>query len=192
MKKIYLILTHTGTTLSTIIKCYTKDEFSHVSIALDKELNTMYSFGRLRPNNPFIGGFVHEGIDFGTFKRFKNTQSEIYSLEIADNKYEKIKEEIKKFESNKEKYKFNIIGLFAVSINKKIHYKNTFYCAEFVKYLFEKVKIDNNLPDIIRPQDFKKLKDIELVYSGKLKDYKKNELTDKITLIEEEKEVIEK
>ena len=192
MKKIYLILTHTGTTLSTIIKCYTKDEFSHVSIALDKELNTMYSFGRLRPNNPFIGGFVHEGIDFGTFKRFKNTQSEIYSLEIADNKYEKIKEEIKEFESNKEKYKFNIIGLFAVSINKKIHYKDTFYCAEFVKYLFEKVKIDNNLPDIIRPQDFKKLKDIELVYSGKLKDYKKNELTDKITLIEEEKEVIEK
>lgn len=192
MKKIYLILTHTGTTLSTIIKCYTKDEFSHVSIALDKELNTMYSFGRLHPNNPFIGGFVHEGIDFGTFKRFKNTQSEIYSLEIADNKYEKIKEEIKKFESNKEKYKFNIIGLFAVSINKKIHYKDTFYCAEFVKYLFEKVKIDNNLPDIIRPQDFKKLKDIELVYSGKLKDYKKNELTDKITLIEEEKEVIEK
>ena len=92
----------------------------------------------------------------------------------------------------KEKYKFNIIGLFAVSINKKIHYKDTFYCAEFVKYLFEKVKIDNNLPDIIRPQDFKKLKDIELVYSGKLKDYKKNELTDKITLIEEEKEVIEK
>ena len=192
MKKIYLILTHTGTTLSTIIKCYTKDEFSHVSIALDKELNTMYSFGRLHPNNPFIGGFVHEGIDFGTFKRFKNTQSEIYSLEIADNKYEKIKEEIKKFESNKEKYKFNIIGLFAVSINKKIHYKDTFYCAEFVKYLFEKVKIDNNLPDIIRPQDFKKLKDIELVYRGKLKDYKKNELTDKITLIEEEKEVIEK
>ena len=52
------------------------------------------------------------------------------------------------------------------------------------------MKIDNNLPDIIRPQDFKKLKDIELVYSGKLKDYKKNELTDKITLIEEEKEVI--
>lgn len=192
MKKIYLILTHTGTTLSTIIKCYTKDEFSHDSIALDKELNTMYSFGRLRPNNPFIGGFVHEGIDFGTFKRFKNTQSEIYSLEIADNKYEKIKEEIKEFESNKEKYKFNIIGLFAVSINKKIHYKDTFYCAEFVKYLFEKVKLDNNLPDIIRPQDFKKLKDIELVYNGKLKDYKKNELTDKITLIEEEKEVIEK
>lgn len=36
MKKIYIILTHTGTILSKIIKEFTKDEFSHVSIALDK------------------------------------------------------------------------------------------------------------------------------------------------------------
>ena len=47
MKKIYLVLAHTGTTLATIIKYYTKDEFSHVSIALDDELEEMYSFGRL-------------------------------------------------------------------------------------------------------------------------------------------------
>ena len=177
MKKIYLVLTHTGTTLSTIIKCYTKDEFSHISIALDEELNEMYSFGRLHANNPFIGGFVHEGIDFGTFKRFKNTQTEIYSLKIDNTKYEDINNEINIFKNNKEKYKFNIIGLFAVSINKKIHYKNTFYCAEFVKYLFEKAKIENNLPDIIKPQDFRKLKDINLVYKGKLKDYNKNKIS---------------
>ena len=176
MKKIYLVLTHTGTTLSTIIKCYTKDEFSHISIALDEELNELYSFGRLHANNPFIGGFVHEGIDFGTFKRFKNTQTEIYSLEIDNNKYEDISNEINSFKNNKEKYKFNIIGLFAVSINKKIHYKDTFYCAEFVKYLFEKAKIENNLPDIIKPQDFKKLKNINLVYKGKLKNYNKNKI----------------
>lgn len=38
MKKIYLILTHTGTILSKIIRTYTKDEFTHVSISLDNEL----------------------------------------------------------------------------------------------------------------------------------------------------------
>ena len=38
MAKIYIILTHTGTVLSKIIKKYTKDEFSHVSISLDREL----------------------------------------------------------------------------------------------------------------------------------------------------------
>ena len=84
MKKIYIILTHTGTALSTIIKYYTKDEFSHISISLDENLEEMYSFGRLNPYNPFWGGFVHESIKNGTFKRFKNTRTEIYSLNIEN------------------------------------------------------------------------------------------------------------
>lgn len=37
--KIYIVLTHTGTILSKIVKWYTKKDFSHVSISLDKELN---------------------------------------------------------------------------------------------------------------------------------------------------------
>ena len=77
MKRIYLILTYSGTILSRIIKIYTRDEFAHVSISLDEELNQMYSFGRLNPYNPFIGGFVHEGINIGTFKRFRKTQTAV-------------------------------------------------------------------------------------------------------------------
>ena len=77
MKKIYIILAHTVTILSTIIRYWTKDEFSHVSIALVAELEQMYSFGRLNPYNPFWGSFVHEHIDKGTFKRFKKTKTEV-------------------------------------------------------------------------------------------------------------------
>ena len=44
MKEIYFVLTHTGTALSKIIKGFTKDEFSHVSISLDINLKEMYSF----------------------------------------------------------------------------------------------------------------------------------------------------
>ena len=87
MKKIYFVLTHTGTVLSKIIKNYTKDEFSHVSISLDKELNKMYSFGRINPYNPLWGGFVHEYIDKGTFKRFYKTKTKIFSLEITEKQY---------------------------------------------------------------------------------------------------------
>ena len=54
MKKIYIILTFTGTALSRIIKMATKVEFAHVSIALDEELNEMYSFGRINPYIPFL------------------------------------------------------------------------------------------------------------------------------------------
>ena len=39
MEKIYIVLTHTGTLLSRLIKAWTKDEFSHVSISLDEKLD---------------------------------------------------------------------------------------------------------------------------------------------------------
>ena len=46
------------------------------------------------------------------------------------------------------------------------------YCAEFVKYLFDKSKIKNNLPEIVTPIDFEKLKGVREIYKGFLRDYK--------------------
>ena len=157
--------------LVSIIKEFTKDEFSHVSIALDKELNRMYSFGRLNPYNAFYGGFVHEYINEGTFKRFYKTRAKIYSLEISDEQYEEISKNIIKFEQSKDKYKFNTVGLFAVGIHKRIQKENRFYCAEFVKYILEKSGIKTKLPEIIKPEDFKKLDGLKEVYGGLLRQY---------------------
>ena len=171
MKKIYIVLTHTGTTLSKIIKTYTKDEFSHVSIALDNKLQEMYSFGRLHPYNPFWGGFVHEYIDKGTYKRFYKTMARVYSYEVTEEQYEKLKNNIKQIEANKEDYKFNIVGLVAVGFHKKIGKEKSFYCAEFVKYVLDKSDIKNNLPEMIRPEDFKKLEDSSIIYDGLLRNY---------------------
>ena len=175
MRKIYIILTHTGTILSTIIRYYTKDEFSHISIALDADLEQMYSFGRLNPYNPFWGSFVHEYIDKGTFKRFKKTRAEVYSMFVTDEQYEKAQKIIRYFNNNKEKYKFNILGLACVSINKRIIRKNTFYCAEFVRHVLKMSGVTevNELPEIIRPENFKELQNMRLEYQGLLKKYKK-------------------
>lgn len=171
MKKIYIILTHTGTTLSKIIKNYTKDEFSHVSIFLDKDLNEMYSFGRLNPYNPFWGGFVHEGINFGTFKRFKNTVCRIFAINVTEEQFNNVKGIIEYIKNSKQLQNFNVIGLFAVGFNIKISFENSFYCAEFVKYVLDKSDIKNNLPEMIRPEDFKKLEDSSIIYDGLLRNY---------------------
>ena len=184
MKKIYIVITHTGTTLSKIIKSYTKDEFSHVSIALDNELQEMYSFGRLHPYNPFWGGFVHEYIDKGTYKRFYKTKAKVYSYEVTEEQYEKLKNNIKQIEINKEDYKFNIIGLFAVGFHKKIGKEKSFYCAEFVKYVIEKANINMELPTIIKPEDFKNLEGSQEIYNGLLRKYNETKLDVAKILIE--------
>lgn len=170
-KKIYIVLTYTGTILSKIIKAYTGMKYCHVSISLDKELKQMYSFGRLNAYNPFIGGFVHESINSGTFKRFKNTIARIYSLNLTEVQYNTIKNKIIKIHQDKEIYTFNIIGLFATGFNLKYRKKNSYYCAEFVKYLLDIPDLNLNLPDLIKPNDFQKIDNLELTYSGILKQY---------------------
>lgn len=106
-------------------------------------LEQMYSFGRLNPYHPFWAGFVHETITGGTFKRFSLTKTKIYSLEVTDEQYEKIKNIIHQMKQEKGQYKFNILGLFAAGFRKKIKRKKSFYCAEFVKYLMDQAKIDS-------------------------------------------------
>lgn len=158
---------------------YTRDEFSHASIALDKELKQMYSFGRLNPYNPFFGGFVHENMNSGTFGRFKKTKSKVYSLEVKDEEYKRIQETIKNIQEAEKPYKFNVIGLFAVALNLKIKRKNAFYCAEFVKYVLENSGIETNLPEIIRPDNFKNLENLKLEYEGRFRKYKPNPINEK-------------
>ena len=169
MKKIYFVLTHSGSFLSNCVKLYTRKEYSHVSISLDENLEHMYSFGRLQAYNPFFGGFVQESPKYGTFKRFKNTSAKIYSLEIGD--YNKIKSIISKFDENKDNYRFNMIGLIAVVLHRSVKRNNHFYCAEFVKYVLDNTDLDIVLPDIVRPGDFQNIDGCFCEYTGQLKDY---------------------
>jgi hypothetical protein len=171
MSKIYIVLTYTGTVLSNLVKVYTRKEYSHVSISLDEKLNHMYSFGRRYAYCPFFGGFVQESPKFGTFKRFRKTKTKIYSLEVDERQYEQIRRLIKEFDLDKEKYKFNLIGLFAVAFHLRVKRERHFYCAEFVKYVLDNSDIEINLPDIIKPNDFEKIDGISEIYTGSLNEY---------------------
>ena len=174
MKNIYIVMTQTGTLLSRLIKGYTGCEYAHVSISLDKNLDEMYSFGRLNPYNPFWGGFIHERVNSGTFKRFKNTIAGIVELEVTDEQYNNLRNIIKKMEERINPYRFNILGLILVGFNIKYEMEDHFYCAEFLKYLFEECNIENNLPRLVAPDDFKNLKGIKYIYKGKLSEYREN------------------
>ena len=172
MKNIYIILTRNNSIISRMVRLYRKDEFSHVSISLDRGLKQMYSFGRLNPYNAFKGGFVHEYIDKGTFKRFSETTCRVYEFPIENNQYEIVKNILLDFEKNKSKYKFNVRGLLGVSINKKVTKKDAFYCVEFLKYVFTNAGIKVDLPKFARPEHLKNLEGFTQIYSGLLREYK--------------------
>ena len=80
MKKIYILLMHTNTIPSKIIKAATKYRYTHVGISLEKECNTIYSFGRRKFNSILNAGFSIELRNGEFFKKFKNTRCKIYEV----------------------------------------------------------------------------------------------------------------
>ena len=171
MKKIYIVLSYTGTILAKAIKIYTRKEYSHVSISLDEKMNNMYSFGRLNPYIPFWGGFVQESPHFGTFKRFNKSKIIVYSMEVSDDDYQNIKKTIESVRDHRQDYHFNVMGLVTAIGHYPLKRDKCFYCAEFVKYVLENSNLELDLPEFIRPDDFRRMQGLDVVLVGMLCEY---------------------
>lgn len=169
-KHLYLLLSDTGTILTRLIKTYTRMPYNHSSIAFDRNLREVYSFGRKKADNPFIGGFVKEDMDSVLFRQAKCA---VYSLRVTDNQIKKIKQYIRKIEMEKDKYHYNFLGLFGVILNKPINRKKAFFCSQFVAAALKESNIihESLNPSLIKPGDLPYLADFQLVFEGRLADY---------------------
>lgn len=169
-KIVYVVLTETGTLLSRAIKLYTHETFNHASIAFDRELREMYSFGRKRENNPFVGGFVHED---PASNLFSNSCCAIYACPVSDEQYFMLKRLVQHYKFNKHNYKYNFIGLFGFACRLKLKRNNAFFCSQFVATLLEQagISLDGKSPYFTKPTDLIKLPNMKFCYLGKMKYY---------------------
>ncbi len=168
-RKVYLLLTDTGTIFTRMVRLYTKKPYNHASIAFDDNFREVYSFGRKKPHNPFIGGFVNEDIRRGLFK---NARCAIYSFEVTDEQISKMKYFINKIKTEKHLYRYNLLGLITFIINKPYQRKRAFFCSEFVAHVLNEGEINEfQKPcSLISPYDLQSIDSIELEFEGELKD----------------------
>lgn len=171
----YIMLSDTGSVLNRLIKSYTKIPYNHVSLALDEDLNEMYSFGRKFPRNPLIGGFVREYTDKGTYARFKDTKCLVCRMDITKEQYDKLVENIEHFKKRKRRYYYNILGIFTVLFNIPIRVPYGYVCTHFVSHVYERsgVKLFNKRSTLVSTVDFYQLDKLRLhkVYEGKLSEF---------------------
>lgn len=176
-KKIYIVLTQTGTITSRIIKFLTGAKYNHSSISLNPDLKLMYSFGRINPYNAFRGGFVHESSDFGTFKRFSNTKAIVLEIEVDDETHKSITDTLEAMYESRNEYHYNYLGLWAAAFRIHRTKDNCFYCSEMIKEILIKHNIEgaDKLPSIVHPMDFCSIPH-NIVYDGLLREYNLKEL----------------
>ena len=169
-KNLYILLNDTGTVYTRLIKSYTKKPYNHASISFDPQLVNAYSFGRKKPRNPLIGGFVQENMRSGLFK---HASAAIYSCTVNEDQLQKINAYLQKIEAEKEQYRYNFLGLFGVILNKPINREKAFFCSQFVASVLKECDIlDFSKPvSLITPHDIQEVGNFQLVYKGKLADF---------------------
>lgn len=173
MKDIYIVVTQTGTILSRFLKRLTGKEYNHVSISFDPELRRLYSFGRKNAYNPWVGGFVQESPDFGTFKRFSETRAVVLKLQVSDEAFEALAHKVQEMYEQKNRYYYDSLGLILAYFNVTYKREHHFYCSSFVRKMLVDFGIEEaeQFEEVVQPMHFLDLPDGEVIYKGKLREF---------------------
>ena len=128
MRKVTVLLTGYSDWLSSFI-CMLSKGYSHASIAIDDKEEVFYSFNK----NGFV---IEKPKKYNPKARREN--SVCIRMEVPQEVYEKIEEEIQLFIANKEKYKYSQLGLICCLLKIPVKFKNQYICTQFVTELLEK------------------------------------------------------
>lgn len=172
-KKIYLLFTHTGTYFSELLAVFSKAKYNHVSICIDDNFESFYSFGRRVVRFPLLSGFVTERLNHGIYEIYKETQGCIYSLEVTNQQYENLKQMLSKYKQHRYRYGYNLIGLVGIMVNKPIRRRRKYFCSQFVSYLLDQSGIHNFNKDscLIVPEDIEEIPNMIKIFEGRLYDF---------------------
>lgn len=170
MKSIYIFLTKSDTCVSKMISLATADEYTHISIAFDKDLYPMYSFARKYLYTPLPAGLRIEPLQDGFYKRNDSIPCALYELKVSDESYKKAKALVSEMMEEEKLYKFNILGLILCRMNISYKRNQHYFCSEFVSEILQKseaIQLPKN-PSLMRPADYTQLEELDCLYEGQL------------------------
>ena len=171
MTSVYILITRTNTMFSRGIGLVTGAEFTHVSLALDRELTHMYSFARRFDRIPFFASLVRESLERGVYGRNRNAPAALFELEMSDAAYGRMMRRLSSMLCEAGRYRYNVLGLWGYLRRKPRHKPYHYFCSQFVSELLGEagalaLPCD---PALICPNDFAHMPDLHLLYQGPLR-----------------------
>ncbi len=173
MQKIYILQMHSRTLPANIIKFFTGYPYSHITLSLDSDCYTTYSFGRRKVHSIINSGFITERQDGPFFSYFNKTVCRIFEIEISDEKYERLKAELAVMVEDPYKYRYDMIGIVPRLMGIAFTRKNRFVCSNFVADMLERSDICqfDKPACLIKPRDFESIENIKEIYTGPYKQF---------------------
>ena len=132
MKKVYILFSRTDTIPAKAIRLFTPGPFSHISIAIRPDTGGFYSYARRKINNPFISGLISEDTHKNIFAKYPDTPAALYELEVTDEAYDSIQNQICYYWEHEKEATYNFAGMVPMLLGIPIRRKFKFTCSQFV------------------------------------------------------------
>lgn len=154
-KYIYIIFSSTNCKVGSLIRLITREKYNHVSISLDDQFKTLYSFARYCKNTPLYAGFTEESpLRYNSNNKYAGIK--IFKVPVTNKEYNIIKNHINSMKQNPESYVYNFISAATFPFRKKVIINGSYTCIEFVLYLLGKLEKEK----IINKNRFYSIKDL--------------------------------
>ena len=172
--QVYILLTNTGTLFTRALGLCTGAPYNHSSLAFDSDLSEVYSFGRLKPRNPFIGGFIREDRRKGLYALKQETKCAVFEVNVSDEELSRLRVAVGEFDVERQKYKYSLLGLVGVAVHRPINRQYAYFCSQFVTTVLERagVHLFDKPAGLVTPEDFQRHPDLTLMYEAKLREYR--------------------
>lgn len=162
-RKLYILLTRFPGLDSDAMCWWTRFPYAHASIGLDEDMNRFYSF--------VVKGFIVE--DIARYNRKPGRAPfpcVLYELEVSEAVYQKAKQMLLKFVSNRKTLHYNTIGMLLSLIKIPTHRQSRYFCSHFVAELLQRCNAArlNKRSTLYLPQDLQKLSEVKMIFQGDL------------------------
>ena len=172
MKTLYIFLTRSGTLLSNLVYSLTGAQYTHISLAFDENLSTLYSSTRKNGYTMFPAGPSREYLNRGVFLMRENIPCALYALEVTDEAYTRAKRRTQHMMHHGELYRFNSLGLLLCWMHIRWQRRRHYFCSQFVSEVLEKSGAMELPKDstLMHPNDYAQLPQLKCLYEGCLAD----------------------
>lgn len=170
MKTIYILLTRSGTLLSDLVYCLTGAPYTHVSLAFEESLATLYSSTRKNGYTMFPAGPSREYLNRGVFAMHANIPCALYALEATDEAYGRAYRRASRMINHGELYRFNSLGLLLCWLHIRWQRRRHYFCSQFVSEVLQKSGALDLPKDstLMRPSDYAVMPNLKCLYRGPL------------------------
>ena len=172
MKTLYIFLTRSGTLLSNLVYHITGAQYTHVSLAFDPDLTTLYSSTRKNGYTMFPAGPSKEYLNRGVFRLRENIPCALYALDVTEEAYLRARRRADHMMAHGELYRFNSLGLLLCALHIRWKRRRHYFCSQFVSEVLQKSG-SLDLPKhstLMHPNDYTSLPELRCLYQGRLGD----------------------